>query len=191
MVMGLIGGSIENDIISIHKAKSASIGNSNNVALASISNADMEQFHLKLKSNNMSIFGWYCSMIPGRFYCETNRQTQSSWQRLYAKALVFVVFPQYLIDRNYKDFIKILRLKDFKSNDFSEKNWIEFTLNIIDSDQNLFFHDLTSKWAEIKDVLNMGKMELISKYFNEWGLFDFEEKNKIITMLDLDIVLDN
>lgn len=191
MVMGMLGGKVKNEVVTVHKLISTAVGSSNRVSPESISYVDIAIFDNILMKEDMFVVGWYVSMFPGGFYCEINMKNHFSWQMANPKAVVFVIYPEEFHEQNYKNFIRILRLKDLNSKDYSSRNWINLHIKMLDIDYHQFLLDLSSQWAELREILNCIDQDKINQYFREWKLFNFEEKNNIISNLGIDIVLDD
>ncbi|MFW9968864.1 MAG: hypothetical protein ACFFDF_01605 [Candidatus Odinarchaeota archaeon] len=191
MVMGMLGGKVENEVVSVYKSICTSVGSFNRVSPKEISYVDISLFDANLIEENMFVVGWYVSMFPGGFYCETNIKNHFNWQRLNPKAIVIVVYPQEFYEENFEDFIKILRIKDLDSTDYSAKNWNELHVKILDSEYHQFLQDLSSNLNELKEIFNSTDQGTINQYFRKWELFSFEEKIEIISNLEFDVEMDD
>jgi len=190
MVMGMLGGTLIEGVVSVHKSICTSVGSYNRVSPEPISYVDISIFNNNLMEEDMFIVGWYLSMTPEGFYCETNMRNHSNWQTVNQKAIVIVIYPELFHEQNYKHFIKVLRLKDIKSSDYSSKNWIDLSIKMLDTDFDQFIQDTTSQWTEINEIIGSNDQDKINHYFKEWKLFNFEEKNNIISKLMKGIVID-
>lgn len=190
MVMGMLGGMVDGNNHHIYKALSTSIGSSTNVNSEAIGYADMARFSQALRSENMFVMGWYVSMPPDGFYNTLNRDFHSVWQKMYKKSFILVFYPQYFIEGNYNNFIECLRLKDVKSSDSTRGNWQSMRIEMLDLDYDSSIEKLTSKWIELKDILSFKNKELLINYFDKNNLFNFEEKDQILTELRLNTNID-
>jgi hypothetical protein len=193
MVMGLIGGVLEEfrKTISIKEAFAFVSGDSYTVEFEQkdyIKAMELEEKYLH--PNKMWYMGWYCSIpADGSFFNEANFKVQLGWQMPNIQAIAISIFPKELFSDNINDLIKIFRIKDGTSNDYSRNNWHELDFTVVGNNVDVLVEDLRSKYEKIEKIINGEEFraERLKKALHKIIDFEIDDKNGIIEKLVKDL----
>lgn len=177
IIMGIFGGKIKNNQVFIDGSFAIGTDNRTEANWQEKVYLRCAQYDSQLEYGGKFVIGWYCSIQNEEsLFNLINQKTQLTFQERNKNAIVITLYPGRINTKSFEQIIKVYRLKDVVSSDYSKNNWRGLRINVRDRDKDKVMIEIYENYKTlVESIDNCNKFktnEKLNDYLDNWIIHD-------------------